>query len=66
MLLTDQQTADLANLQAARMKIAMGQAVAETEYAGQRTVFAKADLPTLDRLIDQLAGRAYGTVRTRM
>jgi hypothetical protein len=64
-MLTPDQLARLRMLRDARDQLAMGKAVASIEYAGERREFAKADLPTLDRLIGELTG-GYGTVRIRM
>jgi len=65
MFLSPAQQTRLATLQAARDSLAMGQAVAEVEYAGGRTVYSKADINLLDRLIAELTS-GYGTVRRRL
>ena len=58
MALTDQQAAELLALKAARFKIASGQAVASTEYNGERTNYSKADLDLLRREISALEALA--------
>ena len=64
--LTSDQQARLALLQAARDKLIMGQAIAEVEYAGEKRVYAKADMNRLDREIDLLTSASYGSVRIRL
>lgn len=65
MPLSPQDQADLLALKAARLRVASGTAVSEVEYAGERRAYARADIPTLDRLIAALEG-GYGTVRVRL
>jgi predicted transcriptional regulator len=74
MALTSDQAARLSRLQTAYDNLISGAAVAEVEYAGQRTLYAKADLPRLRREIDELNAlaavvdprRARGAIRFRL
>lgn len=72
MALSDADAARLAALQAAYDKLISGQAIAETEYNGERRSFSRADMQGLrDELAALSSGIAttrprYGTVRVRM
>ncbi len=63
----------LAQLQGARDALISGTQTAEIEFAGQRTVYAKADMSRLDREIQALqsaaaspTGRTRGALRFRL
>jgi hypothetical protein len=73
MALSPADAARLSSLFAARDSLISVVAVAEVEYAGQRTVYAKADLARLDREIQELqtaaaspTGRTRGAIRFRL
>lgn len=65
MALTAEQSLQLSELRAARVKIGTGQGVAEVSSGGRTVKYSQANLGLLDRLIAELEQRDVAPVRRR-